>query len=117
AVKQALQESLIFVQLLSQHPGPPLPDSDETYAILQHRLATDSEKPILQWRAQSLTEEAFDQQEFEDPELASRHRCLVFGKVRAEHIEDFKRRLIEVCKTPPRVEPPQSGGGKVFVSF
>jgi hypothetical protein len=116
AVAQALAESQVFVQLLSQFPGQPLPDSSETYALLQHRLAAVSKNQILQWRSPQLTERLFDQ-EVEDLELAAQHRRLVFGRVRAEHIEDFKRYLIEVATAPPRPELLQLGSGTVFISF
>ena len=116
-VAQALQESQLFVQLLSQFPGQPLPGGNETYALLQNRLAVASQKRILQWRSEKLTEEVFDAQDAEDPNLASLHRSLVFGQVRAEHIEDFKRHVIGIATAAPRQEVPQVGEGMVFVSF
>lgn len=116
AVVQALRDSRLFVQLLGQFPGQPVSVSHETYAMLQHRLAVDSGKPILQWRSPLLTEEAFDKEESEDPELARRHRQLLFGRVRAEHIEDFKRHVIAVATDKKRMDPPPRAG-MVFVSF
>ena len=103
--------------MLSQFPGQPLPGTSETYALLQHRVAAESPKRILQWRSPQLTEETFAQQEAEDPDLAERHRKLVFGRVRAEHIEDFKRHVIAMATEIPRTETPQTGLGTVFVSF
>ncbi len=116
-VAQALEESRVFVQLLSQFPGQPLPGSSETYALLQCRLAVEAQKQILQWRSPRLTEDVFDEQEAEDAGLAELHRRLVFGRVRAEHIEDFKRHVIDVATTPPRPAPATVGRGMVFVSF
>jgi TIR domain len=120
AVAEALQESKLFVQLLSQFPGQALASSSESYALLQYRLAAKSGTPIFQWRSPQLTEEVFDQQEFEDAALAAKYRELVFGRVRAEHIEDFKRYVIEVAKAPPeQVASPPTGAdlGMIFVNF
>ncbi|MBS0260879.1 MAG: toll/interleukin-1 receptor domain-containing protein, partial [Planctomycetes bacterium] len=121
AVAQSLTQAQIFVQLLSQFPGQPLPGRNETYPLLQYRLAKVSQQPlqILQWRAPQLTEELFDQQEVEDPELTRLHRQMVFGKVRAEHIEDFKKHVVGVATAPPPPPPPvpDTGSGLVFVSY
>jgi TIR domain len=112
-VAAALKESQLFVQLLSQVAGRPLSDADETYACLQNRLAHESGIRILQWRSPQLTEEVFDQQGIEDP----RHRALIFGCVRAEHIEDFKRYVVEVATASRPPKQPQTDRGMIFVNY
>ena len=116
-MKEMLSESHLFVQLLSQFPGQPLPGSRETYALLQHRLALAAGKRILQWRSVLLTEKVFDEQEVEDKDLTEQHRKLVFGQVRAEHIEDFKQYLIKLATAPPPPETAHSKRGMIFVNF
>lgn len=116
-VASALDKSQLFVQLLSHVVGQPLPGSKETYAVLQHRLALAANKRILQWRSPAVTEEFFDSQDVDDPDLTVTHRRLLFGQVRAEHLEDFKRRVIELALEPPPRAVQPKGLGMIYVSF
>jgi TIR domain len=117
AVNAAMEDAQIFVQLLGQFPGQTLEESHETYAMLQYRLATNLKKRVLQWRAPTLTEELFDSMESEDPALTQVYRQIVFGKVRAEHIEDFKTHVIAVATEKPQKVLAPTSGGMVFISF
>jgi hypothetical protein len=117
AVTEGLTASQLFVQLLGQFPGQILDGSDETYAMLQYRLAVNLKKRIVQWRSPLLTEDVFDSEESEDPNLTQRYRQIVFGKVRAEHIEDFKTHIVAVAAEKPQKVPVPTGGGMVFISF
>ncbi len=117
AVKDGLNEAQLFVQLLGQFPGQVLAGSDETYAMLQYRVAAEMKKRVVQWRSPLLTEEVFALEEPEDPALTERYRRIVFGKVRAEHIEDFKTYVVAAAKEKPAQESIPTGGGMVFVSF
>ena len=114
AVRQALQDSRLFVQLLSQVPGQPLSGGLETYAVIQHRLAVEAQRKILQWRSPELTVEFFDKQDVEDADLAKTHRRLLFGQVRAEHFEDFKKHIVAQAIHPPTR---LVNRGMAFVSF
>ncbi len=117
AVKEGLADSQLFVQLLGQFPGQILFGSDETYVMMQYRLAVDLNKRIVQWRSPLLTEEVFDAAELEDPVLTQRYRQMVFGKVRAEHIEDFKTYMIKAASEKPQSDIVPIGDGLAFVSF
>jgi|GEM_PF-1222379 len=114
AVREALKESQLFVQLLSQFPGQLLPSGQETYAILQSRLAIRAEKTMLQWRVPTLTEEYYDKQDVDDPDVAKTHRQLLFGQVRAEQFEDFKKHVVTTVTIPPRK---LSNRGMAFITF
>jgi TIR domain len=117
AVTEGLKDSQLFVQLLGQFPGQILDGTDETYAMLQYRLAVEMKKRIVQWRSPLLTEEIFDAEEPEDPKLTERYRQIVFGKVRAEHIEDFKAYLNTVATEKPQAVTTPTAAGMVFISF
>ena len=112
AVRKDMSEAKLFVQLLSEFTGPEVPGTDETKVACQHRLASEQQMQIMQWRRCDLSKETMPDY-CDDP----KHQELLFGStVQAVDIEDFKRNVIEVLNKPEREAKPASGKGFIFLN-
>jgi hypothetical protein len=100
AMEADLSRCSVFVQLLGRFPGRKAAfAAGRRYPVIQHDIASDAGKPILQWR-----DPADDPREVAD----EAHRALVEG-ARACGFEEFKRAVVEAAnrKAPlPRSRPP-----------
>lgn len=90
AATKDLQESVLFVQLLSAVSGKKLTGSVQSFVECQYQLALQANKPILQWRARDLRVN-----EISD----SVHRALIENTtVQSLELEDFKQEIVLLVK-------------------
>ncbi|HEY3567618.1 MAG TPA: toll/interleukin-1 receptor domain-containing protein [Thermoanaerobaculia bacterium] len=109
-VERDLEQSQLFVQLLSAVPGKKPPDLPCGYTRLQLDLALARGKPVIQWRNPEL-----DTAKVEDPD---QYALLEAETVHSDGIEDFKREIKrQVLKSKPSVFPPRGLHAFVFVDM
>lgn len=96
AVRQDLEQSQLFVQLLSDIPFKKTPDLPQGRVRCQYELAVEMKKPVLQWRSSEL-----DLKGIPDPEQRD---FLQQETVFAVGIEEFKDEILRRA-APPKVPP------------
>jgi hypothetical protein len=106
AMEADLARCNVYVQLLSPLAGRRLGGPEgRRDPVIQHDIARDAKKPILQWREPG-----------EDPAVADPdHRALLEG-ARACGFEEFKRAVVEATLRKPAPPPPFRPPGSVFVN-
>jgi TIR domain len=93
--RRDVERCRLFVQLLSDEPGPLSPEVPGGHPLLQYELAVALGKPLYQWRTQ------FDPNGVADAAyraLLERPTVRVDG---SEGIEEFKSAVIAAAKAPP----------------
>jgi hypothetical protein len=107
ALTDALAPGVVFVQLLSRVPGRKL--GGERLAQLQHRVAHDLARRVLQWRDPSIMQ----LDEVSDPN----HRALL-ETAAAIGIEEFKSSVLQAARSEaqPAQVPEQDLSKAVFIN-
>ena len=114
AMKNDLEGSALFVQLLSESPGRHLPGADQRLPAMQYRLALASGKLILQWRPRDC-----DPKAVRDPE----HRGLLQAEtVASVDLNEFKQMILRrvnelAAPKPPAPNLERGDNTLVFVNF
>ena len=109
AVGRDLEQSELFVQLLSSTAGKKPPDLQQGYTRLQFELAHSTGKPILQWRSFELDVSTVQDQD---------HRTLLEEvTTRAEGLEDFKQEIQKRLFEKPEPLPEKRTNAFVFVDM
>jgi hypothetical protein len=93
ALDQALGQSTLFIQLLSEYSGRHPPDIPQGYTRLQLERARALQLPILQWHDPTLKLEQVESQE--------QRELLEAVSVYAEPLESFKQRIVQQALPPP----------------
>lgn len=97
ALDQALGQSTVFIQLLSEYPGRRPPDIPQGYTRLQLERAQARKLPILQWHDPILKLDQVESQE--------QRELLEAVSVYAEPLESFKQRIVQQALPPPPLPP------------
>ena len=105
ALEQALGQSTLFIQLLSEYPGRRPPDIPQGYIRLQLERAQALKLPILQWHDPTLKLEQVESQE--------QRELLEAVSVYAEPLESFKQRIVQQALPPPPSPPTVHAGAPV----
>ena len=103
-MRVALDRSAVFVQLLSDDPGPNVNGTDHRLVAAQHDLAARMSKPALIWRSRTL-----------DPGKVNdvAHRELLENpNVMALEIQELKRTIVERVKAVLTPEPAPKDRGQ-----
>jgi hypothetical protein len=107
AMDADLARCKVYVQLLSRFTGRRVGGPEgRRDPVIQHEIAGDAKKPILQWR-----ENAEDPAAVTDPA----HRALVEA-ARVCGFEEFKRAVVEAARCKPSLPLPPPLPGSVFVN-
>ena len=107
ALQADLQRCSVFVQLLGRLPGRRARFAEgRRFPAIQHDIAREVGKPILQWR-----DLADDPAAMED----EAHRTLLEG-ARAGGFEEFKRAVVEATRRKVQPPKPRAANVAVFVN-
>ena len=107
AMQADLQRCSVFVQLLGRLPGRRARFAEgRRFPAIQHDIAREVGKPILQWR-----DLADDPAAIED----EAHRALLEG-ARAGGFEEFKRAVVEATRRKVQPPKPRAANVAVFVN-
>ena len=113
-VSADLEQSVVFVQLLSELAGKRPPQGERTYVQIQWDLAKQAGLPILQWRSSQLDVNAIRDES---------HRQLADNdEIQAVELEQFKRAVVQSAlrEKERRTEQPEddetADGVFVFVN-
>jgi hypothetical protein len=107
ALQADLQRCSVFVQLLGRLPGRRARFAEgRRFPAIQHEIAREVGKPILQWR-----DLADDPAAMED----DAHRTLLEG-ARAGGFEEFKRAVVEATRRKVQHPKPRAANVAVFVN-
>lgn len=110
ALEEGLEQSGLFVQLLSEYPGRRPPDIPQGYARLQLEEAQARQLQVLQWRHTDLV--------LDDVESEAQRELLDGGTVYAESLEGFKQRVVaKAIPPPPSTVLPPNPTPVVFINF
>ena len=105
ALDQALGQSTLFIQLLSEYPGRRPPDIPQGYTRLQLERAHALKLPIVQWHDPTLKLDQVESQE--------QRQLLEAVSVYAEPLETFKQRIVQQALAPSSPPPAVHAGAPV----
>jgi len=109
AVDRDIAQSVLFAQLLSDAAGKKSPDLPSGYTGLQYKLATESGKPVLQWRRPDLDMDKIREKDAHHCDFLERNTVVAVG------IEEFKQRIVDRAFYRPPPPVPKRTNALIFV--